>query len=99
MLMSECCYSSILLLGHCFGEKGCRPGRVDAVQGTSGVLREALVSPLLLWGAQPLALPTEHGWGVDTRAQVGDDLGTLCSPQFWREGGRTCKGKILNESM
>lgn len=69
------------------------------MQGTSGVLGEALVSPLLLWGAQPLALPTEHGLGVDARAQVGDGLGTSCSPQLGREGGRTCKGKILNESM
>lgn len=56
------------------------------------MLGEALVSPLL-WGAQPLALPTEPGLGVDARAQVGDGLGTLCSPQ------RTCEGKILNEGM
>lgn len=64
------------------------------MQGTSGVLGEALVSPLPLWGIQPLALPTEHGQGVDARPQVGDGLGALCSPQLWHKEGEPAKGKF-----
>lgn len=76
-----------------FEKKGCRPGGVHAVQGISGVLGEELVFPLPLWHAQLLALPSEHGLGVDARVQMGDGLGALCSPRLWHKEGEPAKGR------
>lgn len=64
------------------------------MQGISGVLGEALVSLLPLWGAQPLAVPSEHGLGVDARAQMGDGLGAFGSLQLWHKEGEPAKGRF-----